>query len=237
MPKTNKYAFVFRDDGELPRLVEWLTSSHYLAAISPLHDNDHWTATDVRRYIANQERRYGVKIGENDETWERPTGDYVVVNGRRRRETETVRIPAVGEAKKAHRHIIIKYDYSLPATQVIDEFSSSGFRILYFEPIRSERAYLRYLIHLDNPEKARYRREDVVNLGGYDLKPLYEQTHDERFQITARLLDYHREHPRKSYASAIYHFKTEGDKDAVCELKANVLFWRTIFWQQWAAPK
>lgn len=73
-----------------------------------------------------------------------------------------------GSAKKAHWHVLIMYDSvkSQAQAQVLrDAIGGVG-----WEQVASTRGYARYLCHLDNPEKAQYSPEDVVEYGGADYR-------------------------------------------------------------------
>ena len=198
MPKTNKYAFVvFVDPDEdayevKAHLIDWLTSRHYCAAISPLHDKDVWTAEDVESWIRSQVRLYaGGYQGEqyfslidwNADTYQRPKRRAYDKEERRFIEiaAEEVKIPHVGDLKKPHYHVYIKLDYSTTAVAMIQKFSE--LHVTYFEEVNSERGYLRYLAHLDNPEKARYSVIDCVSLGGVDISPLYSTSEAEKREL------------------------------------------------------
>ena len=80
-----------------------------------------------------------------------------------------------GDPKKPHYHVIIKFDNVKTLTQakeVVDVIGGVG-----CEPVKSLRAYTRYLCHLDNPEKARYSMDDVRQLGGADSLYRYSRDH------------------------------------------------------------
>ena len=47
--KTNKFGIVIRDEDQLDQFIEFFTEYHYMAVISPLHNEDHWTKTDIER--------------------------------------------------------------------------------------------------------------------------------------------------------------------------------------------
>lgn len=184
--KTNKFGIVIRDEDQLDQFIEFFTEYHYMAVISPLHNEDHWTKTDIERFIRNNEEKHGIIVDRTAETFEVPGKKYKVVNGKRVRETITVRIPTVGMHKLDHRHAMIKLDYSaLPSTMKAD-FAESGLPILYFEPIKSEVAYLQYFIHMNNPEKAQYNRADVISLG-FNLEPIYRETEQQKLSSLEEL--------------------------------------------------
>lgn len=232
MPKTNKYAFVFRDEENISKIVEWLVSSHYKCVISPLHDKDHWTECDIRRFIANNEKRYGIKIDPTASSFGIPTGKTIVVGGKRVRETRDVRIPEVGDHKTNHRHFMVKYDYSLMATTVREEFRQAGMDILYFEPVKSEDAYMLYLIHKNNPEKAQYSLDDVISLGGYDLSALYTTLSQNRDDSMKEIIQAVKKHPKWSFRSHVLNFEEAGRVDLAREMKNGAGFYRSLMWQE-----
>ena len=71
-----------------------------------------------------------------------------------------------GELKKPHYHVMLIFDgvKTLEQVQAVrDAVGGIG-----WEKIGSQRGYIRYLCHLDNPEKAQYCKEDVKEFGGLD---------------------------------------------------------------------
>lgn len=75
-------------------------------------------------------------------------------------------VNATGEDKKPHYHVMAMYDSVKTPEQAMEFFSSFGG--VGCEPVKSVRAYARYLCHLDNPEKAQYSIDNVVSYGGAD---------------------------------------------------------------------
>lgn len=76
-----------------------------------------------------------------------------------------------GEAKKPHYHVMIMFDgvknFETQVKPIFDLIGGVG-----RETINSMRGYARYLCHLDNPEKAQYKREDVISCGGADYQAI-----------------------------------------------------------------
>ena len=71
-----------------------------------------------------------------------------------------------GVLKKAHYHVLLKFEGKKSLDQVRDlvsEFGGVG-----VEVVESARGYARYMCHLDNPEKAQYKTDDVISLAGAD---------------------------------------------------------------------
>ena len=71
-----------------------------------------------------------------------------------------------GSQKKPHYHVMIMFDNVKTRSQAKDIFDLIGG--VGQEIVQSPRGYARYLCHLDNPEKAQYRQDEVVCLCGAD---------------------------------------------------------------------
>lgn len=94
---------------------------------------------------------------------------------------------ADGTLKKAHYHVMIMYDNPRRSTTVAKialKCGGSG----YLEDLVSKRGYVRYLTHLDNPEKYQYSTDDVFCLCGadynFEIKSKSEIRNDKLKQIT-----------------------------------------------------
>lgn len=75
-------------------------------------------------------------------------------------------VNANGDDKKPHFHVLVMFDSVKTQEQArafFEKFGGVG-----CEVVNSLRAYARYLCHLDNPEKAQYKIDDVVQFGGAD---------------------------------------------------------------------
>lgn len=71
-----------------------------------------------------------------------------------------------GAPKKAHYHVMLLFDSVKTVEQaqaIRDAVGGVG-----WERIASQRGYIRYLCHLDNPEKHQYAKSDVKAFGGLD---------------------------------------------------------------------
>ena len=67
-----------------------------------------------------------------------------------------------GDLKKEHYHVMIMFDGVKTQEQAREVFELIGG--VGAEPIKSVRAYARYLCHLDNPDKTHYKIDDVLSL-------------------------------------------------------------------------
>lgn len=87
---------------------------------------------------------------------------------------DLIELPTPGDKKKSHYHVLVKFDYSLTTANALNKLGISDY-ISYMQQINSEAGYIRYLCHLDDPDKHQYNEVDVVTLGGYSTDPLYIQ--------------------------------------------------------------
>ena len=76
-----------------------------------------------------------------------------------------------GSEKKPHRHILLFFEgnKSFEQIQEITQLINSPIP----KPVKSARAMSRYLIHLDNPEKAQYKQSDIICHGGADVSEFF----------------------------------------------------------------
>ena len=70
------------------------------------------------------------------------------------------------EPKKPHWHVVIMFDSVKTKKQAKELFEKIGG--IGVETVQSLRGYVRYLCHLDNPEKAQYNPENVKCFCGAD---------------------------------------------------------------------
>lgn len=87
-----------------------------------------------------------------------------------------------GTQKKPHWHVLVMFD-SVKTQEQVDTLLDRVLgekRVKHYETVNSTRGYARYLCHKDNPEKAQYRDEDVVALGGADYQEIIQLGSDDR---------------------------------------------------------
>lgn len=79
-------------------------------------------------------------------------------------------INANGEPKKPHWHIVLCFDGKKSYSQIeLITKSVGGTRP---EKVHELRAMIRYLAHLDNPDKWQYDFNDVISYGGLDVEEI-----------------------------------------------------------------
>lgn len=153
------------------RIMAALVDGGVVAAISPVHDSDTWTDHDVAVHAASWTRRRGHWLGDlhhcavdrwQDAVWmETPDGPP--------RE-----MPVVGESKKSHVHVLVRWGGACTRERTIERLSALGIDVAMAQPVHSWDAALRYMAHLDSPDKAEYRAEDILTVGAPSVRALRE---------------------------------------------------------------
>ena len=81
-------------------------------------------------------------------------------------ETDQMKNPehVAGELKKEHIHGLSMFEGKKSTKQMLEMLEPLG--VKYCEPTHNVQSFTRYLIHLDNPEKAQYDQQSVMSFGG-----------------------------------------------------------------------
>lgn len=97
-------------------------------------------------------------------------------------------INADGQPKKKHKHILLLFGGVKSYEQVKEVTDKLG------QPIpqrcHNAKAMVRYMAHLDNPEKAQYNVSDIIPHGGVDLAEMLRPSSSERYTIIRDMMDY-----------------------------------------------
>jgi hypothetical protein len=95
---------------------------------------------------------------------------------------------ATKEVKKPHWHILLLFGGVKSYEQVKELTDKLNGPIP--ERCHNAKAMVRYMAHLDNPEKAQYRVEDIKAYGGVDVTELLKPSSSERYTLVRQMLDY-----------------------------------------------
>src|SRR5699024_12142695 len=93
-----------------------------------------------------------------------------------------------GKIKKAHKNILVMYDGVKSYNQILELTE----RINATVPQRcgSAKGLVRYMFHMDNPEKYQYDREDMIAHGGADILEMLKPTSARRYQLIKEMTTY-----------------------------------------------
>lgn len=107
-----------------------------------------------------------------------------------------------GTCKKAHRHWIAEYDVQVDLGTVLHDF---GFLNgpSNVKPVKSLRSMVRYLVHLDDPDKAQYDKSEILTFGGAELDIVEQVGTHERYEMLKAMRKYIRDHNIVDYCDFV----------------------------------
>lgn len=164
-------------------------------ALSPLHCNDTYDEEDVTRY---QERlKLGMVAPEED-------------------------VPEVGKKKKEHYHWVVSFgNVKKSARQVLELIRDVAPTVKWAEPVGNFRGYLRYLIHMDDPEKYQYDVNEIQAFCGCDLSPLWKINKQQSNSATFEILNYCRSYGLYNWCDIVDMVWLLGNPDLIEALQQN----------------
>lgn len=115
-------------------------------------------------------------------------------------------VEATGEIKKAHYHILFKFEGPTTLKHISD--ICKGIGIIQVKKIESLRGMYRYHLHLDSPDKYQYEDKDRVLLNGFDPKDADALTATEIDRLTTEILAFIDDNEILEYSDLLYEFRT-----------------------------
>ena len=96
--------------------------------------------------------------------------------------------PGTGEIKKPHWHVLLLFGSVKTYEQVCEVIAPLNCPI----PQRcfSVKGNIRYMVHMDNPDKYQYKISDIVAHGGYDIANAFKPSASERYTIIRDMCAY-----------------------------------------------
>lgn len=116
-----------------------------------------------------------------------------------------------GEVKKPHWHVMLTFDGKKSFEQVkeiADKISSP-----IPQKVASPVGQVRYMIHMDNPEKYQYKREDIIPHGGADVDAYFEISATAKNRILWEMMEYINKNQVTSYAQFIGYIQSIQNHD------------------------
>lgn len=129
-----------------------------------------------------------------------------------------------GEIKKAHYHILIKFDGG--RTKEVAEKLFKDINGVGCENVGSYKAMARYLIHKDNPEKAQYNPKEVKAFYCEYGKEA-ENEKESNLSIAQRTLTWIQEKKIKNIGELVEKSIFESNEEIADEIKNNFYFYKT----------
>lgn len=100
-------------------------------------------------------------------------------------------INANGEKKKAHWHILLMFGGVKSYEQVME--LCQDLNCPRPERCHNAKAMVRYMAHLDNPDKAQYNISDIVPHGGVDIAEMLRPNASERYTLIREMIGFIRD--------------------------------------------
>lgn len=107
-----------------------------------------------------------------------------------------------GKLKKAHWHVVLVFENKKSFAQIKDIADKLNSPIP--QKVEGIRGMVRYLIHLDNPEKYQYSKDDIENHGVYDIERYFKNSSSER-QTLIEIVQYIRREHITSFSQLTYY--------------------------------
>lgn len=129
-----------------------------------------------------------------------------------------------GEQKKPHYHLILTFEgvKSLKQVKAItDELKAT-------QPFVCQdlKAYTRYLVHADNPDKYQYSQNDIITFGGFDVKKAFiKRSTDDTLILCSEIISYIRDNNIKEFSDLIDFCFDNGKEDWALYLTSNRSIW------------
>lgn len=95
---------------------------------------------------------------------------------------------ATGEVKKPHWHVLLLFGGVKSYEQVLEAVAPLNCPVP--QRCHNSRAMVRYMAHLDNPDKYQYPVSGIIAHGGVDLSELLRPSSSERYSIIREMCDY-----------------------------------------------
>lgn len=93
-----------------------------------------------------------------------------------------------GELKKAHYHVLLLFGGNKSYEQILELISPLNCTIP--QKVANAKSLVRYMAHLDNPDKVQYKKSDIVAHGGIELADLLKQSASTRYLMINEMLEY-----------------------------------------------
>lgn len=96
-----------------------------------------------------------------------------------------------GEIKKPHYHVVLSFDGVKTIDQIKEILAPINCTIPI--PLHSVKGMVRYMAHMDNPEKYQYNPALIVGHGGVDVKDLLQVSASARYSMMRDMIKYIRD--------------------------------------------
>lgn len=140
-------------------------------------------------------------------------------------------VNADGEIKKAHWHIMIAFDgpmSNVTPNKIADDVNSP-----MPKAVGSAKGLVRYMIHLDNPEKYQYEKNEIIGHGGVDIDSFFELTTTNRLEVLKQISRYVIDNNIVNFVNLVEYAISENDDWFTVIADKNTLYINKLIDAQW----
>lgn len=118
-----------------------------------------------------------------------------------------------GTKKKKHIHFILVFEGNKSKDQIYEIMQQIMDCPPPPQPVKNMTGMIRYLIHLDDPDKAQYDKRDIYTYGGIDLETYFMPTKNQQTDELQLIIQYCESQDIKSYRQFLLNMMSIGNKD------------------------
>lgn len=116
------------------------------------------------------------------------------------------------EKKKSHYHLIFWFSENGSTTlNVATELAKKIGGVEFVQPVHALANCIKYLIHLNNPEKAQYKKSDITYSADVDLDEYFKLTKTDERLLSFEIIDFIKNQCVVEYCDFVYWCR-ENDK-------------------------
>lgn len=116
-----------------------------------------------------------------------------------------------GEPKKEHYHILILFNGNKTYEQVLEIIKPLNATIP--QQCHNAKSLVRYMAHLDNPEKYQYNLSEIKSHGGVELADLLKPSANERYTLLMEMIDFVKDNRIVEFQDLVDYARQERQND------------------------
>lgn len=93
-----------------------------------------------------------------------------------------------GTKKKPHYHVVFKFSSNKTFEQV--KTLLEPFNCPIPQKVTSIKGQIRYLIHIDDPDKFQYEQSDIEIIGNVDISPYFQISQMDKYEMIGDMMDF-----------------------------------------------
>lgn len=131
---------------------------------------------------------------------------------------------ADGQPKKPHWHILLLFEGNKSFEQV--KTLTEKLNATVPQKCASAKGLVRYMAHLDNPEKVQYDRGMIIGHGGVDVAEYLKPTSSTRYQLIGEMMDFVRDNDITELEDLAYYARVKRFEDwfpLLCDNSAYIM--------------